>query len=52
VRLEGLSKAQYFNGLFARIQLRMEGGWYQVVLERDFKVLCLKGDNLLPVDCS
>ena len=32
--------------LFARVELRFDGGWYQVVLEQDCKVLSLKGENL------
>ena len=50
VRVDGLSKSPHYNGLFARVEVRLEGGRYRVVLEQDKKVLSLKGDNLKPVD--
>ena len=50
VRVEGLSKSSHYNGLFARVEVRLEGGRYRVVLEQDKMVLSLKGDNLKPVD--
>ena len=51
VRVEGLSKSPYYNGLFARVGRSLEGGRYRVVLEeQDAKVLSLKAHNLIPVD--
>jgi hypothetical protein len=50
VQVEGLSKSPHYNGLFARVELRLEGKWYCVVLEEDDKVLSVKADNLKPVD--
>ena len=50
MRVEGLSTSKHYNGLIARVELRLEGGRYGVVLERpDGKVLSLKGVNLTPV---
>ena len=52
VRVEGLSKSPHYNGLFARVEVRLEGGRYRVVMEQGDKVLSLKADNLVvvPVD--
>ena len=52
VRVEGLSKSPHYNGLFARVEVRLEGGRYRVVMEQGGKVLSLKADNLVvvPVD--
>ena len=53
MRVEGLSTSKHYNGLIARVELRLEGGRYRVVLEQDSeegKVLSLNGDNLVPVD--
>jgi hypothetical protein len=52
VRVEGLSKAPHYNGLFARVEARLEGGRYRVAMEQGGKVLSLKADNLVvvPVD--
>ena len=50
VRVEGLSKSPHYKGLFARVEQRLKGGRYSVVLEQDGQVLSLKGDNLMPVD--
>ena len=51
VRVEGLRKSPYYNGLFARVGRSLEGGRYRVVLEeQDAKVLSLKAHNLIPVD--
>jgi hypothetical protein len=52
VRVEGLSKSAQYNGLFGRVELKLQGERYRVVLEQDAKVLSLKGDNLMPVDTS
>ena len=50
VRVEGLSKSPHYNGLFARVEVRLEGGRYRVVLEADGKVLSVNADNLKPID--
>ena len=52
VQVEGLSKAPHYNGLFARVEVRLEGGRYRVAMEQGGKVLSLKADNLVvvPVD--
>ena len=44
VRVEGLSKTLHYNGLVARVEVRLEGGWYRLVLQ-DGKKLSLKADN-------
>ena len=52
VRVEGLSKSPHYNGLFARVEVQLEGGRYRVVMKQDSNVLSLKTDNLVvvPVD--
>ena len=51
VRVEGLSKSPHFNGLFAHIERRLEGGRYGVTLEHDGKVFSLKSVNLIIAGC-
>ena len=50
MRVEGLSKSPHFNGLFAHIERRLEGGRYGVTLEHDGKVFSLKSVNLIIAD--
>ena len=50
VRVQGLMKSPHYNGLLARVELKLEGGRYRVALEQGGEVISLKGQNLMPID--